>query len=232
MERPEFTLNFTQVAHHPTCTKIDAEVYGYIYWFTKLRNVRCTASNETLARLVGTTPQTIQNSLTSLEGAGFIRRVYKNNNRNSTRLEILPLLTFGRVSPTDDSNYHLQMTQLSPTGDQSKSIEKEQILGAEAPAPIREVSDTPTKPRKRVDEPILEVFRLFAPKYPKIWEVNTAQRKAASVLRETKTLEQIETALKFYRENKTTQFCPDVSTPWKLANKWHDLFTFKEKHNL
>lgn len=85
---------------------------------------------------------------------------------------------------------------------------------------------------KRVDEPILEVFRVFTPKYPKNWEANTTQRNAAQRLLDEHGLEQVRSAVRFYFENKDTDFCPVVDTPYKLDSKWGDLFGFKEKNNL
>ena len=61
--------------YDPKITLIDERLYGIIYWFTKLKNEKCTASNITLAKLVKTSPGTIKNSLTKLEEQKYIKRV-------------------------------------------------------------------------------------------------------------------------------------------------------------
>lgn len=61
----------------------DKFLFGYIYWFTKLKLETCTASNKTLSELVGTTPRSIQNSLIRLKKAGFISVTYSGDPRSS-----------------------------------------------------------------------------------------------------------------------------------------------------
>ncbi len=127
MQAPEFVPLFRDVIEHKGCTTMDAVIFGYVYWFTRLKNEKCTASNETIAELAGTTSGVVRNSLTALEKAKFITRRYKNDNHHSSRLEIIPLFYTRKVSPTDDSTCHPQMTEVSPTGAQSKSIKREHI---------------------------------------------------------------------------------------------------------
>jgi hypothetical protein len=95
-------------------TLIDERLYGIIYWFTKLKNEKCTASNPILAELVKTTPTTIQNPLTKLEEKGYIQRTYMDKARRH-RQEIIPLVVFSKESPRDD-------TVVSLTDDQNKNI--------------------------------------------------------------------------------------------------------------
>ena len=91
-------------------------------------------------------------------------------------------------------------------------------------------TEHPKSPSKRVDEHVLAVFRCFG-KYPKVWEVNRTQRGAAERLFE-RGIEQVQKAVNFYREYKDHNFCPNVSDPWKLDNKWGDLYEFKKKNSL
>ncbi len=93
--------------------------------------------------------------------------------------------------------------------------------------------DSPTKKKtKRIDEHLLEVFRVFSLRYPKNWEANTTQRNAAQRLVDEHGLEQIKKAVEFYNANKDTEYCPNVNTPMKLDSKWTDLFDFKKKNGL
>lgn len=147
MERPEFVPFFREVIDHPDCTNIDAILYGYIYWLTKLKNEKCTASNETLASLAKTTPQTVKNSLNTLERAGLITRRFMNDDPKMGRSEVIPLLAFARVSPVGDRGGNPQVTGGSPTGYQNKSIERENpARSADAPRArvIEEVYEDPT----------------------------------------------------------------------------------------
>ena len=73
---------------------LEEKLYGFIYWFTRLKNERCTASNDVFADLLKTTPAVVQNCLTNLERRGYIKRVFKDRNRR-IRDEIIPLIDFG-----------------------------------------------------------------------------------------------------------------------------------------
>lgn len=131
---PDFIIIPYPLLEDEEITLIDERLYGIIYWFTKLKNEKCTASNPTLADLVKTTSTTIQNSLTKLETKGYIVRKFKDAARRH-RSEIIPLVVFHKVSPTDDTRNLVSPTDdrvsptsdtkrllVSPTDDQKKNI--------------------------------------------------------------------------------------------------------------
>lgn len=123
--------------------QVDRLLYGIIYWFEHLRDGRCFASNDTLAKILGTTSRVIQNSLTNLEKRGYIAREYKDAAKRN-RTDIRSLIAFKLLSPTGDrrKTNDPQVTRERPTGDRAsdpqvtrirkdnKKIEKE--VGAEA----------------------------------------------------------------------------------------------------
>ena len=100
---------------------VDERLYGIIYWFSKMKNEKCTASNKTLAELVKTTPVTISNSLTKLEEKGYIKRIFKDD-ISKHRKEIIPLVVFAKVSPTSESLSPTSESPLSLTDEQNKNI--------------------------------------------------------------------------------------------------------------
>jgi hypothetical protein len=73
------------------------------------------------------------------------------------------------------------------------------------------------------------VFNSFAPDYPKSWERNTTQIKAARALIAERGLEQVLKAIDFYKKNSHRQFIPEISTPYDLDTKWEKLLSFKDK---
>ncbi|MEN9558434.1 MAG: hypothetical protein RL141_803 [Candidatus Parcubacteria bacterium] len=110
----------------------EAKLYGVVYWFSRLKNEKCTASNVTLAEIVRSSPKSISNSLNKLEERGYILRTYRDKQRRN-REEIIPLIAFskvpaaggirkgdpsgsGKVPPTGG-------TQYTPTGGQNKNKE-------------------------------------------------------------------------------------------------------------
>ena len=134
---PDFILIPYQLLEDEEITLIDERLYGIIYWLTKLKNERCFASNKTLSELVKTTPATIQNSLTKLEIKGYILRIFTDKSRRN-RSEIIPLVIFFKVSPTDDSAYHPQMTRIRKD---NKNTKKEEIADKSASNDFKEVMD-------------------------------------------------------------------------------------------
>ena len=188
MERPEFIPFFRHVVDHPECTNIDAIVYGYIYWLTKLKNEKCFASNETLAKLAGSSVTAVGNSLTKLERTGFIKRLYVDS-KFGDRTEIIPLLSIGKVSPTGEGNHHPQVIPPSPTGEQSDSIEREQLSAADAETKIvlvktdREGNEVAPKESGKSDV----AFKVIA------WSEKIANRRFVN---KTKQLKAINLALK------------------------------------
>ena len=101
LKLPDFIIIPYPLLYDPKITLIDERLYGIIYWFTKLKNEKCTASNVTLAKLVKTSAGTIKNSLTKLEEQKYIKRVM---DEGFHRKEIIPLVVFARINPslTDD----------------------------------------------------------------------------------------------------------------------------------
>ena len=102
--------------------QVDRMLYGVIYWYQHLKDGRCFASNEKIANILGTTVRVVQNSLTSLEKAGYIKRIYKDVAKRN-RLEIRALLAFGvgRVSSMGDSkkSNDLEVIRELPIGDRA-----------------------------------------------------------------------------------------------------------------
>lgn len=79
----------------------------------------------------------------------------------------------------------------------------------------------------------LQVYKVFLEvlgKLPANWKVNKTQLQCAENLFEERGLDKIRNALEFYKENKDTEFCPQVSTPYDLDTKYTNLSQFKTKH--
>lgn len=71
-----------------------------------------------------------------------------------------------------------------------------------------------------------EVFELFGA-YPKSWERNTTQIKAAKAIKKERDWEQVKKAVQFYLDNSEKPFIPNVSTPYDLDTKWEKLLEYK-----
>jgi hypothetical protein len=124
LKPPDFLIIPYVLIEDGEMNPIDEKLYGVIYWLTKLRNEKCTASNEALAQVVKTSPQVINNSLIKLERNGYILRRFKDAGRRH-RSEIVGLIQFARVTPTDVSSKldtPIDVSVDTPVGVQKKNI--------------------------------------------------------------------------------------------------------------
>lgn len=94
MELPDFIIKPRQLIEDKDITSLDGDVYGLIYWYTKLKLERCILNNASFAKLLHVESRSIQRSLARLKEKGFIIIVYDDENSTS-RSEIIPLINFG-----------------------------------------------------------------------------------------------------------------------------------------
>ena len=94
--KPDFLIIPYPLLEDDEIGEQEQKLYGVVYWFSRLKNEKCTASNITLAEIVRSSPKSISNSLNKLEERGYILRTYKDKQRRN-REEIIPLIAFSRV---------------------------------------------------------------------------------------------------------------------------------------
>jgi len=72
------------------------------------------------------------------------------------------------------------------------------------------------------------VFSLFG-KYPLNWKINKTQLQSAENLFLERGVVQILKAINFYKENKESEFCPVINSPYDLDSKWAKLISYKKR---
>ncbi len=235
MERPAFILLFKPLIEDSRISRLDAEIYGYIFWLTQLRNERCTAGNDTLAKLAQTTVGTMKNSLANLESCGYIRRVFSQL-PGSPRDEIVPLVVL-RPSPTDDGSRHPQVTHPSPTGEQSKSIKEEHTIVATATDGDGDGGEKNTSKsvrQKKVTAEVQNLFDLFAHNPDRfMWKDRPVQRNAATVLiRELKGLPEVVRRFHIAQKHRGEEYCPSFDSPKKMLENMVAMEAFLKRNSL
>lgn len=174
-----------------TIQPIDADLYGVIYWYHSMKDGECRASNKRLGEVLQVESRTVGNSLTRLEKAGFIKRIYKSaSKRNRKRIE--PMVTYQKIgermkpasnaddtsdddtpsrdTSDDDTSIHQMMTR-DTSDDEQNSIsrknksKREQPKGGEPPEEDQDDDDVTsqmvTVNGERIDA-VAETIRLFA----------------------------------------------------------------------
>lgn len=101
----------------------------------------------------------------------------------------------------------------------------------EVDAETGEVKKEPKK-EKHVCYTVFNLFKEITGQYPLNWNVNKSQRIACENLVQEHGIEKIKIALRFYMENKDTEMCPQILSPWDLDTKWKKLVSFKNKNDL
>jgi hypothetical protein len=206
---PDFLLIPYALIVDPRITPVDQRVYAVVYWYTKLKLERCIAANKTIAKFAATTPHMVQKSLSNLEKSGYIRRTYSDEAKRS-REEIHPLLVFG-VSPSGHGGYHPQVTGVSPTGDQKKNTEVEDIKENKSLAPAEADAEG-----KAIAE-VINLFQAINPAYQKFF-YNKTQRAAAQRLLTMHDLEFWRKFMNGYAKVFPNRYCPKAVTPVQLED--------------
>ena len=81
--RPDFLVIPYDIIVNPELTPLDRVVYGVCYWFERMKDGVCWASNDSIAEILTVNAGSITNSLSRLEKEGFIERVMESNSREA-----------------------------------------------------------------------------------------------------------------------------------------------------
>lgn len=116
---PDFIQIPKDVFMERDLSMVDMMTYGLVYWYSKLKNEKCFASNGAFAEILGVTPNKISESLRRLYKKGFIKIVYADKEKR-TRVEIIPLVVYGgRVYPIGLGGITRSDKGVYPSGEQS-----------------------------------------------------------------------------------------------------------------
>jgi len=94
MFKPDFLLIPYAIKSNPELRPSDGDVYAIIYWFEKMKEGRCIASNETIAEVACCGTRNVRGALDRLEKEGYIERIYSDKARTK-RAEIKTKVHFG-----------------------------------------------------------------------------------------------------------------------------------------
>jgi hypothetical protein len=95
---PDFIQIPYQLIGDKNLAPIDRLVYGAIYFYSKMSGERCFATNNTVAKLLHSTPKTVGRSLQKLEDARYIIRDFSDPDTKKNRTEIIPLVAMSKLT--------------------------------------------------------------------------------------------------------------------------------------
>lgn len=227
---PDYLTIPLQLVRDREIDATDRMLYGVIYWYEHMKDGRCFASNETMAKILGTTARVIQNSLARLESRGYIRREYKDTAKRN-RLEIKSLVAFKYVSSTDDTQKTSvpQMIDVSSMDDRASDPQMTRvILGSNnSNKNIAATSAADEKKQKynHLGAEVIHAFEEFNPSVKKYY-TNTTQRSACDRLIETHGLEKVLKVVALLPKSNGMRYAPTITTPLQLEEKWSSLGIF------
>lgn len=191
---PSFILIPFQLLSDDRVKPMDEKLYGFIYWLSKLKNEKCTASNDSLAELLKTTKGVVQSSLLRLERRGYVIRKFKDRNRK-LRDEIIPLIDFTSFAPAAPPR------EPEPRPEPPPKVEEK--VGGE------------------VNE-VINLFEPMNPSYERLFS-NKTQRASIERMLKKMGRDKLEKAIVYAVRVHGAPFAPRISTPLQLETKMGDL---------
>lgn len=246
--RPISNDKLATVSHVLVYGAIEAHSYG---------EKGCIASNETIAAETGLAVGTVKNVISELYKAVWLKVIYADETKQF-RIVMEPLLTIEEPvkhkyrksndtpsSPNDGTvipQLHPRHSPMTRDNILDNSIElsetkvsRDEIDTLEDDVSFEddeEIVPTKTLRKKGVPkslEPEIQKMWALWPGDHGQWKINKTIRSASEILLREKGVEKIANAVKFWLDNKNKPFCPDISTPYKLGERWDSLVAYRRK---
>lgn len=120
---PDFFITPRVVWLDPSIPPMAEKVYSVIYWYGKLKDGYCHASNATIAKNIGATnAKSVGNAIAKLAEAGYVQAEY---NEQNDRIALIPLIDYSVNPPSNDGGgVHQMMPHNKNNKKESKIIKK------------------------------------------------------------------------------------------------------------
>lgn len=214
-----------QLVKDKNLEQVDRLLYGVIYWFEHMKDGRCFAGNDRIAKILGTTPRVIQNSLTNLEKNGYILRMYKDSAKRN-RIEIRGLIAMRHLSPSGDTPAASdpQVTGELPTGDRASDPQVTRIRKGNKKRELEHIAPQGGAEVNR----LIELFKEVNPSYERLFAIKT-QREAIERMRKKFGSEKLEGTIAFAVSVSGKSYAPTITTPLQLEMKLGQLLDYYKR---
>lgn len=151
-----------------TLRPIDIKVYGCIYWLERLKDGRCFASNNTIAKVIGSSSDGVKASIIRLKKAGYIKCIYEDDAKKIRKQIITLVHMMSRVGSNEPGG----LVQMNHRDSNKENIslsetELQQIETIHRQYVLRFIVDqnrrgyaSPDELNKLIDEVIKQKYRL------------------------------------------------------------------------
>lgn len=202
----------------------------------------CWPSFQTLAEHAGMSRTSAIEAIRMLEALKFIMRTSRSRadgSQTSNEYQICLLqpetrppstpgdLGVVRQATTNDNHLERQSLSLSAKAlEVSESEENDDVSVVSTDDWGEEL-----RPKQKKDLSYRKVYNLWNKQYngtyPLYWNVNPHIKASAERLLQAHGMELIQKAFDFYWKNRSDKFCPKLSTPKDLEEKWERLLEYK-----
>lgn len=234
--RPDFLIIPYELFDCEKLDKLDRIIYGVIYWYEKLKDGECRASNQSISEIAKCSVTSVSGSLKRLQENGFIKCIYEDE-KKFIRSKIKTFVSYKKTS------FEMKGVSLGTGegqsgdwgGGQSGDLQISNIQISNRIRNEQEVVKTTSTPSKKnfkivnnntkssnitSSEKINIIYNLFK-EYnfeTELWGNRKQNREAAITLYEKKGLEKVKNILKFYKnEFKGTTV---IGNTYDLVNKY------------
>lgn len=108
--QPDFLITPYEVHACKGLRPTDSIIYAVVYWFERMKDGKCKAGNETIARVARCGERAVSGGLERLERYGFIERIYDDQAR-TIRSEIKTLVHMTRGEAIKDEEPPVKKTK-------------------------------------------------------------------------------------------------------------------------
>lgn len=227
----------------PHLTAGEKLVYSAISTFGGHQVIHPT--KEQLSERCSLDEKTVQRAIKRLEEVGYLSTDKSTGRGNANVYYLLKkskgcnLCPFEKGGQFDAKGGHLEPERGTETTPHIDSIDKKDISETHVSRVEEFITEEEENPKpKKVSgakypnaKTVFGIFAEVLGERPLSWDRNTNQLISAQSLYETKGLDGIENAVKWYRDLNHLDYCLDVSTPWDLDTKWGKFDKFVEKHS-
>jgi len=219
--KPAYLLTPYLVYEDERLQPADKAVYSVIYYFEKMKEGICKASNRTIAEIAMVSVGTVRNSISKLNKCGLVNVVYKDEEKN-LRERIDCLVDFAKVSPKNDGCNEM-MTGVSSNDDGGVSSDDAQINKSNLINKNDNIAKETFAEGKNQINQILEIFYEYN---PMINFGNKTQRKAIQDMINKIGFDKLKEITNLAIQAQSQKYAPRITTPLQLKNKFGDLKTF------
>lgn len=201
--KPDFIIIPQILIDDKNLSPADWVVYGIVYWFERMKDGRCTASNNRIAEVGNLKSRTVRASLEKLEAGKYITREFKDEERK-TRIQIITLVAFSKVGTPMPTQGRLKTARRVGSNEPHISNKEESNNNTSAPKTgAKDVAE------------LIDGFQMVDPNWRRLFGRKN-QRSAVERMLAQHGRPALEKIIAFLPRNNADPYAPKITSPIQL----------------